>query len=692
MACNSVAILSSPAAKTTTTATGDVRREPTGLPRKSLSANDLCSGSNLWRSYSDNHISYSMNRIRASSTQPNLRYSRSHGVLPIQISTSITSKHLQSVIFDLETSRDKSLANGEDEAMVDEEQQRKEIKRANWIERLLEIRSRWSKRRQTTTNFYEEEEEDFECNIAADEGGCRVSYGLEDEEDDEAEYDRESFIKLLSKVSLPDTKRFSQLAFLSNMAYVIPTIRGEDLRRVLGLRFVTSSIEKKAEAAAIKGKFEQDSTRVPVGDDDAPNDSPNGKTDMIHPTVAYDIAASAASYVQSQAKDIFTLGHEEQVDGREVGGCTTEEKMEDRVYNSEAAVYMAASTMTAVVAAGEREKQEAARDLQSLHSSPCEWFVCDDYSTYTRHFVIQGSDSLASWQANLLFEPTKFEGTEGLVHRGIYEVAKGLYDQFLPEIIRHMDRYGVGAKFQFTGHSLGGSLALLVNLMLLTRKVLDPHHLWPVVTFGSPFIFCGGQKILKQLGLDEDHIHCVIMHRDIVPRAFSCSYPGQIAVLLKRLNKSFRSHPCLIRNKLLYSPMGKLFILQPDEKTSPPHPLLPIGCESALYALDKTKCGFSRSAVRAFINRPHPLHTLSYPSAYGSQGTILRDHHSSNYLKVVNEVLRVHRKVPKMVTGRETMEESQLWPLLISPSLHSWSHESHFDGGKINGKEVVTGV
>lgn len=66
-----------------------------------------------------------------------------------------------------------------------------------------------------------------------------------------------------------------------------------------------------------------------------------------------------------------------------------EDSSSPRVYKSEVAAYVAASTMTAVVAAGEKEKEEAARDLQSLHSSPCEWFVCDDTSIYTRCFVIQ---------------------------------------------------------------------------------------------------------------------------------------------------------------------------------------------------------------------------------------------------------------------------------------------------------------
>lgn len=135
-----------------------------------------------------------------------------------------------------------------------------------------------------------------------------------------------------------------------------------------------------------------------------------------------------------------------------------------------------------------------------------------------------------------------------MVHRGIYEAAKGIYEQFIPEINRHLERYGSRAKLQLAGHSLGGSLSLLVNLMLLTRKVVEPSSLLPVVTFGSPFVFCGGQKVLNALGLDENHVHCVMMHRDIVPRAFSCNYPNHVAQILKRLNGTFRSHPCLNKN------------------------------------------------------------------------------------------------------------------------------------------------
>lgn len=175
-------------------------------------------------------------------------------------------------------------------------------------------------------------------------------------------------------------------------------MQAKDLKRHFGLQFVTSSLKKKAETAAVKEKLDQDSTRVPsmvVCESDSDRDVDSEQKSSIHPSVAYEIAASAASYVQSRAKNILSIcsESEQEDDGRDEyeSGDQPQEEVESspRVYKSEVAAYMAASTMTTVVAAGEKEKLEAAKDLQSLHSSPCEWFVCDDSSTYTRCFVIQ---------------------------------------------------------------------------------------------------------------------------------------------------------------------------------------------------------------------------------------------------------------------------------------------------------------
>ncbi|GMI66784.1 PLASTID LIPASE1 [Hibiscus trionum] len=670
------------------------KEEIEGL-RRSGSGVNLNKRLGIRRSYSDNHLCCSANRILAASTKPTLKNSKSFGIfppLPFQISGSVIPKSVRSFLFDPETSKDLNVADKDEET---------EIKSADWLKRLMEIRSSF-KHKQLEEGFevdgvYDENETG---DGDGDEGGCEVNYDSEDE-GGEVKYDRDSFSKLLVQVPWSDTKLISQLAFLCNMAYVIPEIKEKDLRKYYGLRFVTSSLEKKAEAEAevgtIKAKLDQDSTRVPVSAPVPETYAPkSGKVKgkerkrPIRLSVVYEIAASAACYVQSQAKGLLSPRSKSEEDQMDKCRFQDQPEMENenspRVYNSEVAAFMAAEAMTVVVRAGEKKKQETAKDLQSPHSSPCEWFVCDDLSTYTRCFVIQGSDSLASWQANLFFEPTEFEETGVLVHRGIYEAAKGIYEQFLPEIMDHLKRHGDRAKLQFTGHSLGGSLSVLVNLMLLTRKVVKPSALRSVVTFGSPFVFCGGQKILDALELDENHVHCVMMHRDIVPRAFSCKYPNHVAVVLKRLPGSLRSHPCLLKNKLLYTPLGKLFILQPSEKSSPPHPLIPPG--NALYALDKTHPGYSMQALKAFLNCPHPLDTLSDLTAYGSDGTILRDHDSSNYLKAVNGVLRLQ----KTVVRHSRTEKSLLWPLLTSPSPRSWSHDRSLGNIILSNKEITTGV
>lgn len=158
--------------------------------------------------------------------------------------------------------------------------------------------------------------------------------------------------------------------------------------------------------------------------------------------------------------------------------------------------------------------------------------------------------------------------------------------------------------------------------------------------------------------------------------------------------------------KVLYSPLGQTYILQPDDKSSPPHPLLPPG--AALYILDgknaeqggASKKAMVASALRAFHNSPHPLEMLSHPAAYGSDGTILRDHDSSNYLKAMNGLVRQHTKLMVRRTRRQRF--CQLWPLLTSPAtptnmLTGHSLGSHHDPrmekpGLVTHEVLTTGV
>lgn len=134
---------------------------------------------------------------------------------------------------------------------------------------------------------------------------------------------------------------------------------------------------------------------------------------------------------------------------------------------------------------------------------------------------------------------------DAIVHRGIYEAAKVVYEEMLPYVHDHLQRQGNKATIRLTGHSLGGSLSLLVNLMLYIRGQVHVSSLLPVITFGAPWVMCGGDRLLQNLGLPRNHLQGITMHRDIVPRAFSCNYPTRVAHLLKVLNGNFRNHPCL---------------------------------------------------------------------------------------------------------------------------------------------------
>ncbi|KAL9227618.1 hypothetical protein vseg_003287 [Gypsophila vaccaria] len=510
-------------------------------------------------------------------------------------------------------------------------------------------------------SFHDHDDDDDHGDGDGDEG-CRVMY--DDDDDDDEKVDGEMFRKMLKKVALNQAKLYAHLSTLSDFAYDIPSIKPGNLLKRYNLRYVTSSIEKreqlaeaeKTEQVAAAEAQSQEGTKVEAAKGDDQNND-------VRTSAAYQIAVSAATYLHSRTQALFPSRSSKNEESNETS------KSENRSINSEMASLMATTdSVTAVVAAREEVKQAVADDLSSISSAPCEWFVCDDEKSTTRFFVIQGSETLASWQANLLFEPMQFEDVDVFVHRGIYEAAKGMYQQMLPEVLAYMKTHGSRAKFRFTGHSLGGSLSLLINLMLLMRGEVPYTSLLPVVTFGSPCIMCGGDDLLRKLKLPISHVQAIVMHRDIVPRAFSCNYPRPAAQLLKAVNKSFRNHPCLNSQKLLYAPMGEMLILQPDAKYSPQHDFLPLG--SGLYLLICKADDASepekqlRAAKKAFLNKPHPLEILTDRASYGSGGAIQRDHDMNSYVKCLRTVVR-----QELVRVRKAERERRrkLWWPLIKP-------------------------
>uniref|UniRef100_K3XF35 Fungal lipase-type domain-containing protein n=1 Tax=Setaria italica TaxID=4555 RepID=K3XF35_SETIT len=549
---------------------------------------------------------------------------------------------------------------------------------SNWVLQMLRVQPRWVEAADAEATGGggggrepEEEagggvDECASCGGGGEGEGCAVGY-------DEGEvFDRASFSRLLRKASLGEAKEYSMMSYLCNIAYMIPKIQPKCLRRY-NLQFVTSSFEDKARSSPDQKQEhsnakDESQDQVSEAVDNAALASKEERGGLgINPFGAYHVVSSAASYLHSRAMGIMPFGSRNDVkdDPASIMAFVNGENGEGLTMD-EASFVATTNSVTSMVAAKEETRQAVADDLNSSRSCPCEWFVCDDDQNSTRYFVVQGSETISAWQANLLFEPVKFEELDVLVHRGIYEAAKGIYHQMLPYVKSHLKSCGKSARLRFTGHSLGGSLALLVNLMLLMRGEAPASALLPVITFGAPCIMCGGDLLLRRLGLPRSHVQSITMHRDIVPRVFSCHYPDHVANILKLANGNFRSHPCLT-NQLLYAPMGEVLILQPEERLSPHHHLLPP--DSGIYHLGGVGASLSsgadddslpqlRSALSAFFNSPHPLEILKDGGAYGPRGTVYRDHDVNSYLRSVRGVVRKEAR-------RAREAERWRWRLLL---------------------------
>eukprot|EP00798_Chlamydomonas_sp_ICE-L_P021093 gene21093-27980_t len=277
---------------------------------------------------------------------------------------------------------------------------------------------------------------------------------------------------------------------------------------------------------------------------------------------------------------------------------------------------------------------EKAQDCQVNPAPLTDWFACDDPITNIRYFCIKGSDSLEHWQINLQFEAVVFESPElgVMIHSGVYEAALKLYHDLLPLIRQHVATSPF-ATVCFTGHSLGGSLASVLMLLLVQRGELPAEALSPCYTFGAPAVFCGGAAdmavdraaeqeeaddpwltglgssrstrhsgLLTRLGLGQEKLVNVIMHKDICPRVFVCDYTI-VSHLLKAWMPSFKDHSMLQDShdhKLLYNFIGRVAILRPDDdapfvRGDAHHPMLPDA--PGLYKLYEPQAKSSKSCV-----------------------------------------------------------------------------------------------
>lgn len=294
---------------------------------------------------------------------------------------------------------------------------------------------------------------------------------------------------------------------------------------------------------------------------------------------------------------------------------------------------------------------------------PSEWFICDHTASGTRIVVIQGTNSLDHWKLNLQFDPVPLAAAAAThVHRGSHELAMATYREvapFIRQVPEHITR------FCFTGHSVGGSVATLLAVMLIMNGDLDRHSIDQVATFGAPAVFCSPPIGADMWGLPYSAIQNVMLPLDIVPRAFSCNYRS-VRPFLYRMHPRFRTHASLMReaHPQLYHMVGNLYMLHPDPKlqtlgdggggggntNAPFHPVFPQ--EPGLFSVSMT----DTKRLRRIMNDPHPLRML----ATHSVGSLFVYHNSHNYsiaLKHVLQKLVAENLMPQSPTSKSPSNE-----------------------------------
>jgi hypothetical protein len=105
--------------------------------------------------------------------------------------------------------------------------------------------------------------------------------------------------------------------------------------------------------------------------------------------------------------------------------------------------------------------------------------------------------------------PISSERDDVMVHSGLLDVAKEIYTQILPFV----DMTGPKHKIALTGHSIGGSLSLLVLFLLAEERgnIFIQENILRAYTFGSPPIAFSKEVFSPDDDDDDDKEDCTIL-------------------------------------------------------------------------------------------------------------------------------------------------------------------------------------
>ena len=175
-----------------------------------------------------------------------------------------------------------------------------------------------------------------------------------------------------------------------------------------------------------------------------------------------------------------------------------------------------------------------------------EYFDFDHVEGYFIEFsefnvlVFRDTDAKEDWLYNLNYTPVNT--LVGTVHKGYYDSVKKVWDNFLStdKILEKIK----SKRFYITGHSMGGSLAILTTYILKAMYIDETLDMF-TYTFGSPKVFMRPETAFHRMltnGLEKNLKHTVvnvINSTDIIPQ-LPLSIDSRVEELYYLDNKIFK--------------------------------------------------------------------------------------------------------------------------------------------------------
>jgi len=207
------------------------------------------------------------------------------------------------------------------------------------------------------------------------------------------------------------------------------------------------------------------------------------------------------------------------------------------------------------------------------------------------------------------FEPRLTWPQDSLVaHAGVASIARAVWPE-LEGLLR-----GHPGAVVFAGHSMGGSLAVLLSCMCRLRLRLPEGRILPAHAFGSPPVLAhkdggGGGRVMRSLRLPPSSIRSFVHLHDIIPRAGLAADPVHallkqaplVGGLLSLRSALFGQSSMLSESRFLFESCGHVYLLsyEQDEGAS----MEALGAEEAdkVLAMDRSIDRASRDGILAAL-------------------------------------------------------------------------------------------